>query len=94
MNLLATRSIGCVRIFQMKQFVNFLLGATMGRGSASPLKKSARWIHKFFKDFIKLMDENILKEDEKEKNFIDIMKEHEEPFLKLVDFFYFCNKHN
>ena len=38
------------------------------------------------------MDENILKEDEKEKNFIDIMKEHEESFLKLVE--YFCNKYN
>ena len=32
------------------------------------------------------MDENILKEDEKEKILIDIMKEHEESFLKLVIF--------
>ena len=38
------------------------------------------------------MDENILKDEEKEKKLIEIIKDHEESFLELVEFFDYCNK--
>ena len=50
--------------------------------------------HRFFKDFKKLMNEPILNENEKEKNFIEVSKKHEDAFTELVEFFDFVNKDN
>ena len=50
--------------------------------------------HLLFKDYKKLMDEPVLKENGKEIIFVEIIKKHEDGFLELVEFFDFVSKDN
>ena len=80
--------------FSHEKICELFIWSNDGEGehvSPHEINKACR-MHKFFNDYKKLMDEDILKDEEKEKKLIEIIKDHEESFLELVEFFDYCNK--